>query len=43
VRRLGALSLAFVGQALLAMLDPSLAAVPAFASFAGAAALVLQP
>lgn len=42
MRRLAALALAVVGQALLATLDPSLAAVPAFATFAGAAALVLQ-
>jgi hypothetical protein len=42
VRRLGAIGLAVVGQALLAALDPSLAALPAFASFAGAAALIVQ-
>jgi hypothetical protein len=43
VRRAGALSLAVVGQALLASLDPSLAALPAFATFAGAAALIALP
>jgi hypothetical protein len=43
VRRAAALSLAVVGQALLASLDPALAAVPAFATFAGAAALIAVP
>ena len=42
MRRLSALGLAVVGQALLASLDPSLAVVPAFATFAGAAALIVQ-
>jgi hypothetical protein len=42
VRRLGAIGLAVVGQVLLAALDPSLAALPAFASFVGAAALIVQ-
>jgi hypothetical protein len=40
VRRLGALALAVVGQTLLAALDPSFAALPAFATFAGSAMLI---
>jgi hypothetical protein len=41
VRRVVALALAVVGQSLLAAFDPSLALVPAFATFAAAAALVV--
>jgi hypothetical protein len=40
VRRVVAIGLAVVGQALLASLDPTLAALPAFATFAGSAALI---